>query len=55
MTVRVKLPGGTLKLKKLRELRTEERERKVPMLRLGRYYLIWRRRNRALGDGAAGH
>ncbi|MER8455864.1 hypothetical protein NKH24_06955 [Mesorhizobium sp. M1300] len=41
MTIRIKVPGGTLKVKTYRELRTRERERRLPMLRLGSLYLIW--------------
>lgn len=41
MTVRVKLPGGTLKIKRYQELRRYERERKVPVWRLGSTYFTW--------------
>jgi hypothetical protein len=41
MTVRIKMPGGTLKLKTYRELRTVERQRAVPVWKLGSLYLIW--------------
>ncbi|MCV3209235.1 hypothetical protein OHD62_23830 [Mesorhizobium sp. YC-39] len=41
MAVRIKLPGGTLKMKVYRELRDRERERRVPVLKLGSLYFIW--------------
>lgn len=41
MAVRIRLPGGTLKMKVYRELRERERERRVPVLKLGSLYLIW--------------
>jgi hypothetical protein len=41
MALRIRLPGGTLKLKSYRELRSRERDRLVPVLRLGSLYVIW--------------
>ncbi|MER9236901.1 hypothetical protein NKI56_33760 [Mesorhizobium sp. M0622] len=41
MALRIKLPTGTLKVKPYRELRTRERERRVPVLRMGAIYVIW--------------
>ncbi|CCV14969.1 hypothetical protein [Mesorhizobium sp. STM 4661] len=41
MAVRISLPGGTLKVKVYRELRDRERERRVPVLKVGSLYLIW--------------
>ncbi|MCC2690117.1 MAG: hypothetical protein K0S21_2920 [Rhizobiaceae bacterium] len=41
MAMRIRLPGGTLKFKSIRELRTRERDRLVPVLRLGSLYIIW--------------
>ncbi|MER8506722.1 hypothetical protein NKH91_17830 [Mesorhizobium sp. M0894] len=41
MALRINLPGGTLKVKIYRELRDRERERRLPMLKLGSLYLIW--------------
>ncbi|MER8460814.1 hypothetical protein NKH82_29090 [Mesorhizobium sp. M0915] len=41
MTVRIKLPGGTLKLKTYRELRTRERDRRVPVMKMGSLYFVW--------------
>ncbi|TIM23264.1 MAG: hypothetical protein E5Y61_29490 [Mesorhizobium sp.] len=35
MAVRIKLPGGTLKVKVYRELRGRERERRVPVMKVG--------------------
>jgi hypothetical protein len=41
MALRIRLPGGTLKFKSFRELRSRERDRLVPVLRLGSLYIIW--------------
>lgn len=41
MTLRIKLPRGTLKVKTYRELRTRERERRVPVVKIGAVYFIW--------------
>jgi hypothetical protein len=41
MALRIKLPGGTLKLKTYRELRTRERERRIPVRQIGWLYVIW--------------
>lgn len=41
MAFRLKLPGGTFKIKVYRELREAERARKVPVLKMGRFYLVW--------------
>lgn len=41
MAVRIRLPGGTLKVKVYRELRVRERDRRVPVLKMGSLYLIW--------------
>jgi hypothetical protein len=41
MAVRFRLPGGTLKLKRYAELRSAERRRELPMLRIGRLFLVW--------------
>ncbi len=41
MAFRIKLPGGMLKVKTYRELRATERDRRVPMRKLGRLYFIW--------------
>ncbi|WP_292578639.1 MULTISPECIES: hypothetical protein [unclassified Mesorhizobium] len=41
MAFRLKLPGGMLKIKTYRELRERERARRVPVLKLGRIYIIW--------------
>ena len=35
------LPGGTLKVKSESRLRNREREREVPVWRLGPLYLVW--------------
>lgn len=41
MALRIRLPGGTLKMKTYRELRTRERDRRVPMVKVGSLYFIW--------------
>ncbi|MER8925770.1 hypothetical protein [Mesorhizobium sp. M0859] len=41
MTLRIRLPGGTLKIKTYRELRARERDRRVPVTKVGSIYLIW--------------
>jgi hypothetical protein len=41
MAVRIKLPGGTLKMKVYRELRVRERERRVPVMKMGSLYFVW--------------
>ncbi|MER9474374.1 hypothetical protein [Mesorhizobium sp. M0520] len=41
MALRIRLPGGTLKVKTYRELRVRERERRVPMVKIGSMYVIW--------------
>ncbi|WP_287199422.1 hypothetical protein [Mesorhizobium sp.] len=41
MALRIKLPGGTVKVKTYRELRTRERDRRVPVLKIGSVYFIW--------------
>jgi len=44
MTIRIRLPGGTLKIKHYVELRPEERARKVPVFRYRRICFIWWKR-----------
>ncbi|ODT15252.1 MAG: hypothetical protein ABS57_13680 [Mesorhizobium sp. SCN 65-12] len=41
MTFRLKLPGGTLKVKKRDELRRREQKREVPVWQIGNYYIVW--------------
>ncbi len=41
MRIRIPLPGGTLKIKGERMLRSRERDRKVPVWKLGPVYVIW--------------
>lgn len=41
MAIRLRLPGGTLKLKRSVELRSAERRRDVPVLRIGPLFLVW--------------
>ena len=39
MTLRMRLPGGTLKFKSYRDLRTSERENAVPVWKIGSLHL----------------
>lgn len=39
--IRLRLPGGTLKLKPQHQLRSSERERRVPVWKLGGLYVVW--------------
>ena len=41
MHLRLRLPGGTLKIKTIAFLRSFERERQVPVRQVGPFYLIW--------------
>jgi hypothetical protein len=41
MALRIRLPGGTLKVKTYRELRDRERDRRVPVLKVGAIYFVW--------------
>ncbi|WP_292555101.1 hypothetical protein [Mesorhizobium sp.] len=41
MAVRIRLPGGTLKMKVYREFRERERARRIPVLKLGSLYFSW--------------
>lgn len=41
MALRIRLPGGTLKMKLYRELRDRERDRRVPIMKMGSLYFIW--------------
>lgn len=42
--MRIRLPGGTLKMKVYRELRERERARRIPVLKLGSLYFSCRPR-----------
>ncbi|MDN2583347.1 hypothetical protein [Aquibium sp. ELW1220] len=44
MAARINLPGGMLKIKRYIELRSVERAREVPVLKVGIWYFIWWRR-----------
>lgn len=49
--MRIRLPGGTLKMKVYRELRERERARRIPVLKLGSLYFSWcSNRPRPLND-----
>ncbi|MER2536352.1 MAG: hypothetical protein ABTQ31_14455 [Rhizobiaceae bacterium] len=41
MTFRLKLPGGTLKVKRKEDLRKREQQRQVPVWKLGGYFIVW--------------
>jgi hypothetical protein len=41
MAVRIRLPGGTLKMKVYRELRERERARRIPIVKIGSLYFSW--------------
>lgn len=41
MTMRMRLPGGTLKIKRYTELRHAERKREVPVIVVGGLYFVW--------------
>ncbi len=41
MTMRMRLPGGTLKIKRYAELRHAERKREVPVIVVGGLYFVW--------------
>jgi hypothetical protein len=41
MALRIRLPGGMLKVKVYRELRARERDRRVPVWKIGGLYFIW--------------
>lgn len=41
MTVRLRLPGGTLKIKRYPELRSSERRKEVPVIAIGGVYFVW--------------
>ncbi|WP_202596357.1 hypothetical protein [Mesorhizobium loti] len=41
MALRIRLPGGTLKVKIYRELRDRERDHRVPVLKVGSLYFVW--------------
>ncbi|WP_166487929.1 hypothetical protein [Mesorhizobium sp.] len=41
MTIRIRLPGGTLKIKTKDELRRREQKREVPVWQVGNYFIVW--------------
>ena len=45
--IRVPLGVGTLKVKPRRHLRRDELDRKVPVIKLGSAYIVWRRKRPA--------
>lgn len=51
MAVRIRMPGGTLKVKVYRELRDRERTRRIPVVKIGRvYFTWWSNRQRLIDD-----
>lgn len=54
MAVRIRLPGGTLKMKIYRELRARERERRIPVVKIGSVYLTWWSNSRRPLDSETG-
>ncbi|MER8595889.1 hypothetical protein NKH33_30850 [Mesorhizobium sp. M1182] len=55
MAVRIRMPGGTLKVKVYRELRARERARRIPVFKIGRiYFTWWSNRQRLLSDQPLG-
>ena len=41
MTIRFRLPGGTLKFKRHHQLRQREMNHEVPVWKVGPIYVIW--------------
>lgn len=41
LPIRIRLLGGTLKVKRYVHLRYHELERRVPVWQLGRFYFVW--------------
>ena len=41
MTIKIRLPGGVLKVKQRHELRRREYKGDVPVWQLGKYFVIW--------------
>ncbi|MER9872487.1 hypothetical protein [Mesorhizobium sp. M0195] len=55
MAVRIRMPGGTLKVKVYRELRDRERARRIPVVKIGRiYFTWWSNRQRLIDDQPPG-
>lgn len=55
MAVRIRMPGGTLKVKVYRELRDRERARRIPVVKIGRiYFTWWSNRQSAVNDQPLG-
>jgi hypothetical protein len=55
MAMRLKLPGGTLKVKTYRELRQRERDRRVPVMKIASLYFIWWSDKQKQRDRHPGH
>ncbi|MBZ9995283.1 hypothetical protein [Mesorhizobium sp. BH1-1-4] len=41
MALKIRLPGGTLKVKQHHELRRREQKREVPVWQVGKYFVVW--------------
>ncbi|RUW94821.1 hypothetical protein [Mesorhizobium sp. M7A.F.Ca.US.010.02.1.1] len=41
MTIKIRLPGGVLKVKQRHELRRREYKGEVPVWQCGKYFVIW--------------
>jgi hypothetical protein len=41
MTVKIRLPGGTPKLKQHHELQRREQKCDVPVWQVGKYFIVW--------------
>ncbi|RUU10985.1 hypothetical protein EOD10_19555 [Mesorhizobium sp. M7A.T.Ca.TU.009.01.3.2] len=41
MTIKIRLPGGVLKVKQRHELRRREHKGEVPVWQFGKYFVIW--------------
>ncbi|WP_292661076.1 hypothetical protein [Mesorhizobium sp.] len=55
MAVRIRMPGGTLRVKVYRELRDRERARRIPVVKIGRvYFTWWSNRQRLIDDQSPG-
>lgn len=52
MTLRFRLPGGTLKIKRYPELRDTERKKEVPVVSIGGVYFVWWSRSAARRERA---
>lgn len=47
LPIRIRLLGGTLKIKRIVHMRRHELDGKVPVWQVGRLYFVWQRNSRA--------